>query len=86
MEQRTFHLPTMSTYQQAQAAAYALRALPGVVDVLASAVFHLIVVQYDESQVSPALITQELTALGFVPVVNGDLTAEKGVFAVPGSC
>jgi allophanate hydrolase subunit 1 len=82
MEQRSFYLPTMNTYQQAQTAAYALRALPGVVDVLASAVLHQLVVQYDESRISPTLITQELTGLGFMPLAPGDQTAELGTLAV----
>lgn len=57
----------MNTYHKTEATAYALRTLPGVVDVLASAMLHQVVVQYDESLIAPAVIVHHLEGLGFVP-------------------
>jgi cation transport ATPase len=67
MIQQSFNLPAMDTCSKAESAAYALRSLPGVVDVLASATLHQIVVHYDESRISPATIVQHLQGLGFAP-------------------
>lgn len=67
MIQQSFYLPAMDTCSKAESTAYALRAIPGVVDVLASATLHQIVVQYDESRISPAVIARHLEDLGLVP-------------------
>jgi hypothetical protein len=67
MVQQSFLIPTMITYQETETTAYALRALPGVVDVLASAALHQVVVQFDESLISPKVIIHHLEDLGFMP-------------------
>ena len=67
MVQQSFLIPTLITYQETETTAYALRALPGVVDVLASATLHQVVVQFEEALISPAVIICHLEELGFMP-------------------
>ena len=83
MKQDCFTLPQMESFAQVAAVVRALRTIPGVVDVLASATFRQVVVQYDENVTSSALIEERLAHIGFVPCEGGSplWDPETGVLA-----
>lgn len=65
MKQDCYNLPQMESAAEVFAVGQALRGLPGVIDVLASAAFRQIVVQYDDSRVSSIFIEEQLKRVGF---------------------
>jgi hypothetical protein len=71
MKQECFTLPQMGDFAQVATVVRVLRTMPGVVDVLASATFHQVVVQYDERMTSSTLIEEQLAHIGFVPCEEG---------------
>lgn len=70
MKQECYTLPQMRGWPDVTRVTRSLRAIPGVVDVLASATFHQIVVQYDNTLTSGSAISNLLIAMGFSPVAE----------------
>jgi len=73
MERVTFNVPKMYADHHVKAVRQALAGLPGVADVLASAAFKRVVVEYDPDATTPATIEESLRAAGYGPGEDWEL-------------
>lgn len=83
MPSATFELPTLYGDHHVTAVRRLLLALPGVKGVYASSSFHIVDVQYDETQLTPEVIEATLAEAGYtgelpMPSETGIAVTENG--------